>query len=137
MMDGAGRPLLLEINTVPGMTSHSLVPMAAQAIGIDFDGAVWRVLETSFTRRPSRPGAGQALMLRRPKNRRKPAEAQRRWQLPRTQLALHRLRRSQRWRRSIGGATTAVLWTLNQPIQSGRRWRGASSASRPGTWSAW
>jgi D-alanine-D-alanine ligase len=53
MMDGAGRPLLLEINTVPGMTSHSLVPMAASAIGVDFDELVWRVLETSFTRRPA------------------------------------------------------------------------------------
>lgn len=52
MMDGAGRPLLLEINTVPGMTDHSLVPMAARAIGIDFDELVWRVLETSFTRTP-------------------------------------------------------------------------------------
>ena len=53
MMDGAARPLLLEINTVPGMTSHSLVPMAARAIGVDFDELVWRVLETSFTRRPA------------------------------------------------------------------------------------
>jgi D-alanine-D-alanine ligase len=53
MMDASGRPLLLEINTVPGMTSHSLVPMAARAIGIDFDELVWRVLETSFTRRPA------------------------------------------------------------------------------------
>ncbi|MGO9804021.1 MAG: D-alanine--D-alanine ligase [Steroidobacteraceae bacterium] len=52
MMDGAGRPLLLEINTIPGMTSHSLVPMAARAVGIDFDELVWRVLETSFTRVP-------------------------------------------------------------------------------------
>ncbi|MGH8294577.1 MAG: D-alanine--D-alanine ligase [Steroidobacteraceae bacterium] len=50
MMDAAGRPLLLEINTVPGMTSHSLVPMAAKAAGIDFDELVWRVLETSFVR---------------------------------------------------------------------------------------
>jgi D-alanine-D-alanine ligase len=53
MMDAAGRPLLLEINTVPGMTSHSLVPMAARAIEVDFDELVWRVLETSFTRRPA------------------------------------------------------------------------------------
>ncbi|MGP8034093.1 MAG: D-alanine--D-alanine ligase [Steroidobacteraceae bacterium] len=52
MMDGAGRPLLLEINTIPGMTSHSLVPMAARAVGIDFDELAWRVLETSFTRVP-------------------------------------------------------------------------------------
>jgi D-alanine-D-alanine ligase len=50
MMDRAGRPLLLEINTVPGMTDHSLVPMAARASGIDFDELAWRVLETSFTR---------------------------------------------------------------------------------------
>jgi D-alanine-D-alanine ligase len=50
MMDAAGRPQLLEINTIPGMTSHSLVPMAARAVGIDFDELVWRVLETSFTR---------------------------------------------------------------------------------------
>src|SRR6516225_9569941 len=54
MMDAAGRPLLLEINTIPGMTSHSLVPMAARALGIDFAELVWRVLETSFTRVPAR-----------------------------------------------------------------------------------
>ena len=48
MMDRTGRPLLLEINTVPGMTDHSLVPMAARAVGIDFDELAWRVLETSF-----------------------------------------------------------------------------------------
>jgi D-alanine-D-alanine ligase len=51
MMDRTGRPLLLEINTVPGMTDHSLVPMAARAIGLDFDTLAWRVLETSFLRR--------------------------------------------------------------------------------------
>jgi D-alanine-D-alanine ligase len=53
MMDAAGRPLLLEINTIPGMTSHSLVPMAARAVGIDFPELAWRVLETSFTRVPA------------------------------------------------------------------------------------
>jgi D-alanine-D-alanine ligase len=58
MMDGAGRPLLLEINTIPGMTSHSLVPMAAAAVGIDFEELVWRVLETSFTRRLASAGQG-------------------------------------------------------------------------------
>jgi D-alanine-D-alanine ligase len=52
MMDQTGRPLLLEINTVPGMTDHSLVPMAARAAGIDFEELVWRVLETSFARQP-------------------------------------------------------------------------------------
>jgi D-alanine-D-alanine ligase len=50
MMDGAGKPQLLEINTVPGMTDHSLVPMAARTAGIDFDELVWRVLETSLVR---------------------------------------------------------------------------------------
>ncbi|MGB5333507.1 MAG: D-alanine--D-alanine ligase [Woeseiaceae bacterium] len=41
-------PLVLEVNTVPGMTSHSLVPMAAKKDGIDFDELCWRILETSF-----------------------------------------------------------------------------------------
>lgn len=50
MMGKDGAPLLLEINTVPGMTSHSLVPMAAAAAGIDFPELVWRILETSFAR---------------------------------------------------------------------------------------
>ncbi len=40
----------IEINTTPGMTDHSLVPMAARQAGIDFDELVWRVLETSFLR---------------------------------------------------------------------------------------
>ena len=50
MMDKTGRPFLLEINTVPGMTDHSLVPMAARALDISFEQLVWQVLETSFTR---------------------------------------------------------------------------------------
>ena len=37
----------LEMNTVPGMTDHSLVPMGARAAGIDFDELVWRILQTS------------------------------------------------------------------------------------------
>jgi D-alanine-D-alanine ligase len=52
MMDPGGEPLLLEINTVPGMTDHSLVPMAARTAGIDFDELAWRVLETSLVRTP-------------------------------------------------------------------------------------
>ena len=48
-MTGAdGQPLVLEVNTVPGMTSHSLVPMAAREDGIGFEELCWRVLETSF-----------------------------------------------------------------------------------------
>jgi D-alanine-D-alanine ligase len=42
-----GVPRFLEVNTIPGMTSHSLVPMGARQAGIDFDELVWRVLETS------------------------------------------------------------------------------------------
>jgi D-alanine-D-alanine ligase len=55
MVGRDGVPQILEVNTVPGMTSHSLVPMAARAAGIDFDELVWRVLETSFDR-ATRPG---------------------------------------------------------------------------------
>ena len=48
-MTGADKqPLVLEVNTVPGMTSHSLVPMAANQDGIDFETLCWRILETSF-----------------------------------------------------------------------------------------
>lgn len=39
---------LIEVNTVPGMTDHSLVPMAAKAAGVDFNQLVWRILETSM-----------------------------------------------------------------------------------------
>jgi D-alanine-D-alanine ligase len=56
MMDGTGRPQLLEVNTVPGMTDHSLVPMAAKAAGINFDELVWQILESSFTRVPLQQG---------------------------------------------------------------------------------
>jgi D-alanine-D-alanine ligase len=47
----SGDAFVLEVNTVPGMTSHSLVPMAARQAGIDFGGLVWRILETSFAER--------------------------------------------------------------------------------------
>ncbi|MCK9607741.1 MAG: D-alanine--D-alanine ligase [Methylomonas sp.] len=39
---------LIEVNTVPGMTDHSLVPMAAKVAGVDFKQLVWRILETSM-----------------------------------------------------------------------------------------
>jgi D-alanine-D-alanine ligase len=42
-----GNPQVLEVNTIPGMTSHSLVPMAAKQAGIDFEELCWRILETS------------------------------------------------------------------------------------------
>jgi D-alanine-D-alanine ligase len=45
ILDKSGRPYFLEINTSPGMTDHSLVPMAAKASGISFDDLVLRILE--------------------------------------------------------------------------------------------
>ncbi|MDA9095987.1 D-alanine--D-alanine ligase, partial [Porticoccaceae bacterium] len=39
---------LLEVNTSPGMTSHSLVPMAAKVAGLDFDQLVLAILEESL-----------------------------------------------------------------------------------------
>lgn len=48
MTGSDGIPQILEVNTVPGMTSHSLVPMAAKKAGIDFAELCWRILETSF-----------------------------------------------------------------------------------------
>ena len=50
MLDAAGQPRVIEVNTVPGMTSHSLVPMAAAAAGIDFNELALRILETSLAR---------------------------------------------------------------------------------------
>ncbi|MEO7323817.1 MAG: D-alanine--D-alanine ligase [Dokdonella sp.] len=50
MRNRAGENFLLEVNTAPGMTSHSLVPKAAGVVGIDFETLCWRVLETSFAR---------------------------------------------------------------------------------------
>jgi D-alanine-D-alanine ligase len=46
--DRDGGLWLIEVNTVPGMTDHSLVPMAAKAAGMDFDELVWRILEGSM-----------------------------------------------------------------------------------------
>jgi D-alanine-D-alanine ligase len=43
---------LIEINTAPGMTSHSLVPKAAAALGVDFPELCWRILETCVAEGP-------------------------------------------------------------------------------------
>lgn len=60
MVGKDGMPQVIEINTVPGMTSHSLVPMAARESGIDFSELCWRVLETSVTERPVVEAVGVA-----------------------------------------------------------------------------
>ena len=51
MLDKAGQIYALEVNTVPGMTDHSLVPKAAKQAGMDFDQLVLRILETADVRR--------------------------------------------------------------------------------------
>ena len=52
MRDKAGGFWLLEVNTAPGMTSHSLVPKAAAQVGIGFEELCWRILETSLPEVP-------------------------------------------------------------------------------------
>jgi len=44
----SGRFSLLEVNTAPGMTSHSLVPKAARQMGLEFDELCWRILEMTM-----------------------------------------------------------------------------------------
>ncbi len=53
LMDARNEPWLLEANLVPGMTSHSLMPMAARAEGIDFAELVWRILEETLDLPPA------------------------------------------------------------------------------------
>ena len=48
MMDEDGKPWLIEVNTVPGLTSHSLVPMSAKEAGIGFDDLTLGILATSL-----------------------------------------------------------------------------------------
>ncbi len=48
MLDPGGRPWLIELNTVPGMTDHSLVPMSARAVGIEFDELVVQILSQTL-----------------------------------------------------------------------------------------
>ena len=48
LMDEAGKHYFLELNTNPGMTDHSLVPMAAKAAGISFDELVIQILEMTM-----------------------------------------------------------------------------------------
>lgn len=45
MLDAAGKPWFIEVNTSPGMTDHSLVPMAARHAGLAFEDLVLRILE--------------------------------------------------------------------------------------------
>ncbi len=62
LLDHSGAPYVMEVNTVPGLTDHSLVPMAARAAGLDFPGLMLAILDTSL-RLPQGPprllGAGE------------------------------------------------------------------------------
>ncbi|MDB5985391.1 MAG: D-alanine--D-alanine ligase [Nevskia sp.] len=53
MLDAQGNPWLIEVNTNPGMTSHSLVPMAAAACGMDYEALCWAILETTLEPAPN------------------------------------------------------------------------------------
>ncbi|MDY7115858.1 D-alanine--D-alanine ligase [Halomonas sp. SSL-5] len=53
MRDAQGRFWLIEVNTSPGMTDHSLVPQAAAHVGIDFEALVLRILATTLESRPA------------------------------------------------------------------------------------
>ena len=48
MLDTEGKPWLIEVNTIPGMTSHSLVPMSAKQAGMSFDELTLKILAASL-----------------------------------------------------------------------------------------
>ena len=48
IIDDKGNPWVIELNTVPGMTSHSLVPLAAKQRDIDFENLVLKILDSSL-----------------------------------------------------------------------------------------
>ncbi len=47
ILDASGQSYFLEANTSPGMTNHSLVPMAAKTAGISFEDLVIKILDLS------------------------------------------------------------------------------------------
>ncbi len=48
LLDAEARPWLIEVNTIPGMTDHSLLPMAAREAGLDYDQLVWAILAATL-----------------------------------------------------------------------------------------
>ncbi len=60
MVDAAGRAWFIEVNTIPGLTDHSLVPMAARASGLDFTALVCRILDTTLEPPAAREGGRDA-----------------------------------------------------------------------------
>lgn len=55
-------PVVLEVNTIPGLTKRSLLPRAAQAAGIDFPTLCLRIVETAIRRRRGFPGIAAAML---------------------------------------------------------------------------
>lgn len=51
MVDAENEPYFIELNSVPGMTTHSLVPMAAREMGLDFEQLCLKILDSSFGER--------------------------------------------------------------------------------------
>jgi len=60
MLDHAGNPWFIEVNTIPGLTDHSLVPMAARASGLDFTALVCRILDATLEPRVVSEGGHDA-----------------------------------------------------------------------------
>jgi len=60
LMDEAGNHYFLEVNTSPGMTDHSLVPMAAKAAGISFEELVTRILALATVSEMAVSGQGRS-----------------------------------------------------------------------------
>lgn len=60
MLDDAAEPWFIEVNTIPGLTDHSLVPMAAQAGGMDFTSLVCRILDATLAPRVISEGGHDA-----------------------------------------------------------------------------
>ena len=60
MLDEQGQPWFIEVNTVPGLTDHSLVPMAARASGLDFTAMACRILDTTLAADAAGGGHAQA-----------------------------------------------------------------------------
>ena len=59
LCDEHNKPYIIELNTVPGMTDHSLVPMAAKANGIEFDELVYRILAQTLTAKHATGSTGK------------------------------------------------------------------------------
>ena len=112
-----GKFYFIEINTTPGMTDHSLVPMAARQAGIDFEELVWRVLETSFCEDAQMNL--NSLMRRnrfKPKNKPKAGEARRgsgRLSGPLAHLCAPRGAAAA----GVGGCVAVLVWALDRPVR--------------------